>query len=155
MHTYKEVICEFANSFVTDRRNDGKEFVKLADTCPEWVSEIVRKCHGDMMPDDWRYHMIKTVAYEFCTRSCDNQDDCEELVGEIADDLIDVYNINLLEWLSSDLDRAYYCNEAISEGLLSTNADIFERIRMGQYKEYEEIAYLMLNAISDVVEDMS
>jgi hypothetical protein len=78
----------------------------------------------------------------------ENFDDVE--ISEIADGLVDIYNNDRLQWLASSLYRAQYCDDAQSEGLVSEDADMFDRIGMGQYQEYSEILYALTRALLDV-----
>lgn len=141
-----QIARAFADAFITDKRADGVEFVRLADGSPEWMTEAVRAAHCDMMPEDTRYSMIRECADALADRDAD---EWEDSTGEIADGLVDVYNNARLTWLASNLHRAAYCDEAQDEGLVSDKASMFDRIGVGQYMEYDEILRELVQAFQD------
>jgi hypothetical protein len=132
------------DAFEKATRTSGEEFVKIADGSPEWMSEAVRAAHGDMFIDDVRYSMVREVAGELA-----DKEDWEDAPSEIAGSCVDVYNAELLRWLSSNLHRAFYCDEAREEGLVSEDTDLYERIRQGQYQEYREVCDLLINFLEE------
>lgn len=136
------------DAFITDKRTDGTEFVKLDQGSPEWMSDAIRAAHGDMLPDDVRYCMIREVS-----GAMSDCEDWDEERSERVDDMVDIYNADRLNWLSSSLYRAAYCDEARDEGLVSDDSDMFSRIGMGQYQEYDEIWGLLASALENVEED--
>jgi len=135
---------EFCEAFETRTRDNGDKFTCLTVESPSWMTDILRECHGDMFPDDTKYNMIQECAdslREYKSLGTDN-------VFEIADGLVDIYNSDRTDWLSSHLSRAYYIDAAQEEGLLTEDADTFTRIGVGQFKEYEEILYTLIRAFT-------
>lgn len=133
--------------FEPKTRDSGEVFYTLKDGSPEWVSELVHTAHGDdFLPDDYRYKW----AMEACEwiASADDPDDGS---GEFADQAVDVYTSERLKWLSSNLNRLSYCDEAAGEyGDQEPSAGIIDRIGWGQYMEAEEVYVLVLKALEDV-----
>jgi hypothetical protein len=133
--------------FTTTTRGD-ETITVLKDDAPEWVSDLVFAAHGsDFLPDDWRYEKIGE-ALDFIADS----DDPEDGYGEFADGAVDVYTHDRLAWLSSNLNRPAYCDEAVEE-LGSESSDIIERIGLGQYYEANEIYGLVLRALEETIEE--
>ena len=46
--------------FVSSNRN-GTRFWHLTDSAPESVQELVRDCHDEELPNDWRYETIVNI----------------------------------------------------------------------------------------------
>lgn len=132
-------------ALIIDVRNNGEQFIRLADNSPEWVNGAIRAAHGEFGPDDKKYSMIRECAGKLAEY---DSDDWEDYAGEMADSLVDIYNADLLHWLSSHLFRAFYCDEAQEEGLVSADAEMYKRIAIGQYMEYQEILYSLIQSIS-------
>lgn len=128
-----------------EERDDGSKFYRLDAGSPEWMTDIIRAAHCDMMPDDWRYKMIVELL---CDLTSDDPDQWEEHISEYADRNTDVYNSELLRWLASHLERAFYCDEARDEGYVNEDSDMYARISAGQAFEYREIGYALVNAIA-------
>lgn len=144
-------IEQFSQAFTTRKRDDGDEFTSLDKSAPDWMTDVVREAHGDMMPDDWRYKMISECADALVDV---DPSDWQDQDFEICDGLVDVYNSTLLDWLSSHGQRAAYIDEARDEGLLAEDADEMNRIMVGQFMEYREIlGSLMAEFIDDEDED--
>ena len=134
------------NALIIDKRADGSEFIRLADGSPEWMKTAVRDAHCGMLPDDTRYRMIRE-----CAGALADLEDWED-THETADGLVDIYNKDRLTWLASHRDRADYCDEAQSEGLVSDDASMFDRIGAGQYMEYSEILGSLVGSLQNVDE---
>jgi len=78
-------------------------------------------------------------------------DKIHDAISEIADNNIDVYNADLLDWFK---DNYYKVEDAIEEyGFPETDGkpDILMAIRQGQYLENEEVLY---EALKDIKEEL-
>ena len=78
-------------------------------------------------------------------------DKIQDAISEIADNNVDVYNADLLDWLR---DNYYKVEDAIEEyGFPETDGkpDILMAIRQGQYLENEEVLY---EALKDIKEEL-
>lgn len=126
-------------------KRDGDEttIYKLRDGSPDWIKELVREAHGDFFPDDYRYEAIMNALAWI------HDNDGDEDPGEFADSNVDVYTADRYRWLSSNLRRSGYCDEAASEGIVSPEADIVDRIGVGQYMELTEVYGLVYRALEE------
>lgn len=140
---------EFYDALEGKTRDNGDEFVCFRDGSPAWMTAIVRDIHQDMLPDDTKYGMIAECACALLDHG--KLDD--DIVFEIADGLVDIYNGERVKWLDSHLNRAYYVDEARDEGLLTDNSGIFEQLGVGQSMEYQEILYALVHAFRDCTFD--
>lgn len=147
--TLKQVAEEFAQAFETRTRDNGDKFTCLKEHSPEWMTDVIRAAHGDMLPDDYKYRMISEIADSLIEN---NPDDWDESRHEIVDGLVDVYNMDRLRWLASDLCRASYCDDAAEEGYIGSEASMFERIGVGQYQEYQEIFDAVVEGLTEQAE---
>lgn len=153
--TIATLAATLAASFVKDKRNDGTEFVKLKADAPAWAQDAVQAAHADMMPDDWRYRMIREVALELDEVLSYNADaDLDDAAHERIDSLIPVYNWDRLQWVASSLYRAAYVDEALENmgGHLSHEDGLFTLLAYGLEQEYREIWYALTKALADEVE---
>ena len=111
-------------------RNDGTTFVCKSDNAPEWVDELCQAAHGDMFPDDWRYEAIQELL-----GSISDCDDIDDLYDELKPE---IWNSDRYEWLASNLRRASYVDEAVSE-YGWPDGGIADAIGYGQLWEYREV----------------
>lgn len=149
--TLASLAGEAFDAFETRTRqggDDGDTFVTTREDAPEWVRDIVQDAHGDMLPDDWRYECIQAAFGHI--HDTDGDDDA----GEFADSHVDIYTAARLAWLSSRLDRSAYCDEAVDAGLVAPNADITDRIGIGQYMEASEVFGVVLAGLEARLEEV-
>lgn len=147
----RELAKDFAGSFEVRKRDNGEEFVCLKSSAPDWVCDLVRDAHTtDMLPDDTRYSMILECADKLTECDPDQWEDCAH---EMADSMVDVYNIDRARWLASHVHRAFYCDDARAQGLVSEDADMFTRIGAGQYHEYSEILRTLITGLTERAEE--
>ena len=105
-------------------------------------NDIIRGFHGtDFMPDDFRFSTINTLLLTMIDYEIDSLDKIEDVRFEIIENTIDVYNIDLLNWLASNLKRVEYCDEALNSGFCTNEGDrsLIDTIRAGQHLEIDEI----------------
>jgi hypothetical protein len=135
-----------------ERIERGEDYITtLKDDAPEWVRDLVRAAHGDMLPDDWRYDAIRSALWVHIHN--DESHDLDEMGTEWADGYGDVYTGARLKWLASNLNRPAYCDEAREEGL-SAGEDIVELIGAGQYMEAREVWGLVVTALEERAEEL-
>jgi len=94
--------------FTTGERistDTGRAIVIPKDDKPEWIAELCHAAHGDFMPDDWRYEMIQDALTELAES---DEPDAWNIEPPI-------YTFDLLKWLSSNLNRVAYCDDAAGE----------------------------------------
>lgn len=119
-------------------RENGEKFLCIKDglkkSTEDKVGNLILAAHndGEFLPDDFRYNMIGSALSSIAAGSLD-----DENIYEIAGQEVDVYNSDLLRWVSSNLSRLEYVNEAVSE--YGWPGDLMAAIVMGQSKEIQEI----------------
>jgi len=134
--TIQTLAKEAAGYFTRRNRIDGQGFWCTADDTPEWVVALCHKAHGDFLPDDWRYAFI----YESLNAVADS-----EAPGDVRLDQ-DVYNHDLLSWVSSHLWRPGYCDAATDDyGTIPEN--LMQHIAWGQEQEKNEVLASVLASL--------
>lgn len=142
-----KAIANYALSrFEGATRDNGEFFYRVRRhseelPTPEWVNDLVINAHGDMMPDDWRYAMIRDVL--------DAIDDCED-IDEISIEP-SIYTSDLCRWLGSDSMRfGGYVADVFKD---QDFADISEVIQAAMSLEYDEIIGLVVEFIRNMIAD--
>lgn len=106
------------------------------DAFDGWVNEMCREAHvtgKDLMPpDDHRYAFIVEALDAIAETS--SEIELDDLRLE-ADDMTN----ELFQWLASNLERPYLCDEAATEYGLEANVEMLARIQWGQYHEKNEV----------------
>ena len=124
-------------AFTQDKRDDGSTFWtytdqarQSADDLATWIGEL----HDQELPNDWRYETIVSIldALMDVDAPLDEFMDHHDLVAGIADNITDIYNADLLQWYADIPSRVAYIDDAVSEGLIDTNADTIARLTVGQ-----------------------
>jgi hypothetical protein len=116
----------------TTMQRDNKTIYILKDDSPEFMQDLVCSAHeeGKLLPDDHRYQMI----YE-SLESLENNNFSDDALTDLEPP---VYNWQLLNWLSSNLYRASFCDDAVEQGLVD-GRNIFTTIAAGYSLEQEEV----------------
>lgn len=134
--------------FENAKRSNGDEFVRTKDDTPEWIRELVHNSHGEFLPDDWRYKTIQSALGFIADYEGDDLDDAlGDAVNEFAGGEVDVYTGARFAWLSSNLTRQNYVDDAVSEYGNDPERGIAEMVGLGQYAEAEEVFTLVRSAL--------
>ena len=130
---------QFSKYFKTIVRDGSRqEIYILKDDAPDELVGLVRKAHGDFLPDDFRYETILDALYAFV--------DCEDVDMDDVRVEADIYTHDLLRWLSSNLNRVGYCDQAQDEFGLD-KVDTLTLITHGQQMEKDEIVSLVRESL--------
>ena len=84
----------------------------------EWVTDLVREAHGDMLPEDWRYETIREALDRIANDGPDVADDEDEVIEDMGTDFaddVDIYTAELTGWLHSRADRYSYVDAFVEE----------------------------------------
>lgn len=136
MNTLKSFIEKCSSDFTESTRTNGEKYTFCKNNV--LTQDEVREIHGsDLMPDDYRYNVISRIFDTLNSYNVSDENTLDDLRGEIVDSLVDIYNHDLLNWLSSNLSRAELCNEALNQGYAQN--DIYSIVKCAQYIEIETI----------------
>ena len=136
----KIIALEILSQLQIKKRDNETSFVCFKDSRQDWMQDIVRDVHSEMMPDDFKYKFFKESLEAIIEN--ENFDDAIESLEP------DIYNYDLYQWLSSNLSRAEYVNASIQE-LKGTDFDIFDVIRSGHLNEKREVFDLTYNLLQN------
>jgi len=140
----KALIREMAEAFEERTRDDGTKFVALEKGSPQWMTDIIFKCHQDRMPDDDIYSRISDILDTFSDVDSGDYDDYQDRISEIEPDM---YTADLTGWLASNINNVYYLTQALEE---FDQRDGFSALAMAQKLYIDEIAYTLLNEIQNI-----
>jgi len=134
----QELATQYTSWFETATRGDDTDFIRLK-TEDENIMQLIRSAHGDMMPDDFKYQFI-CEALQAISETDDIDDICLEP---------DCYNRDLLKWVSSNLTRASYVDEAVEE---IGYKDFYNSLAIGQLREKDEVLYSVRASLEEICE---
>lgn len=152
MTTIAELAGEAYGHFETRERGDEK-IIALKDGAPQWVRDLVRKAHGDFLPDDWRYASIRSALGAIHDADATDEDALDDLSAEWADGNVDVYNAARTAWLASNLNRAAYCDDAAAE-FGGDDRNVMDLIGLGQYMESSEVFASVAGSLRERLEEL-
>ena len=145
MNSIQKLAKEALDCFEVRTRDNGTTYYSRKDGSPEWVQDLVFDAHSDMMPDDYRYVFIHDALG--IIMDCEDED----CYPEDLDNSVDIYTSDLTSWLGSRNDRYSYVDRAIEE--YGPFDSVISSISDGQSKEREEVFYLVLEFLKEMVEE--
>jgi len=115
---------------------------------PQWIQDMIYECHyNGMLPDDYVFEWV----YEICNEISELSDDDDPTEIEV---FADTYTHDLLKWLSSNLARLDFVEDAIDEGY-EGKCDLALMIGIGQEKEKREVLWTIVEHLQNRLEDMA
>ena len=126
--------------FVSDRRDDGTEFIRLSDDAPDWLRDAVYKSHDSDMPNDWIYSEC-AAAYDAAIEGTDPSDH--------ADSQVDVYTREIFQWAADMCLSSTYSDAESEADELGGEGTIAERITRIQFCAIRRIAEIIGSAVDD------
>ena len=144
MSTVHDLASAMAEAFERKTRDAGAEYVILRDGSPEWMQEVCREAHGDMLPDDTRYQMIEAVVDAIAEGTPDG--DVYEQVDALPEP---VYYNEAAGWLSTyAAQRMDYADQAAEEYGFALSVDTWTRLAEGIAYEQREVFDLVVSALT-------
>jgi hypothetical protein len=144
--TKLQAITTLSESFELKTRDNGDSYFCTKNDASNEIVELVRECHFDMLTNDTSYSLIVRVI-ETLKDSLEYDENTELYDVEIE---TDVYNADLLTWVSSNLQRAEFVDEAMTE---YGSVTLFEALQTGQYLELDAIKTKVINYLEETTED--
>ena len=126
---------QLLSHFVSKDR-DGKRYWCTTATVPTEVMDLVRDCHDEELPNDWRYDAIVSLLFDIKNTEDLNTDK----LSDIVDGQVDTYNSDLAQWLAYMPARSAYI-DAARDDFGGLDDDIFMQIKSGQYVCMMDLAY--------------
>jgi hypothetical protein len=115
---------------------------------PQWIQDMIHECHYQgMLPDDYVFQWV----YEFCREisELDENDDPHDI--EVHSD---TYTHDLLKWLSSNLARIDFVEDAFDDSGWTEKCDLVLMIGIGQEKEMEEVLWTIIDKLQDRLDEL-
>ncbi len=131
----KEQLRKFYDAFIIEPSGH----IELKEDQKETYQDFVKELHDDELPNNWRYTIITDLLQNFVNEY--EQDQLEDCLSEIADSLVDVYNVDRAKWLADDISRG--CGQIDTTD--KNNTSIFELIRIAQYEAIYSMGSQILN----------
>jgi hypothetical protein len=126
-------------SFIKKTRSNGESFNCLTDDHADWMQDVCRIAHGDQLPNDYRFEMIRD-----CLAVIIEADDLDGAQDQLSE-YVPVYNSDLIGWLASSNSRHCYVDEGMADGWESFS--ILEMIGFGYLVELRETFDLLVSAL--------
>ena len=139
INTQSETLTKALSHFVSFEDHNNQRQWKLNDDASMDLSKLVMEMHDKELPNDWRFDTIFDIFHALKERETDTID-----TFEVADNLVDVYNLDLKKWVSTH-SRDNYIDEGIKEGLIDSSMEkqsFVDLIRKGQFICIEKMVRL-------------
>lgn len=127
--------------FESRERDNGESFTCIRSDAPEWVTDVVHACHGDMLPCDWVYEECRAAfeAYEA-------GDIVEMEVHDYTDTRVDVYTRAIYQWASDMCLSGIYADAEADANDSGLPEEMEKRLQVIQYYAIDRIANLVIQA---------
>jgi hypothetical protein len=136
--TKKDSLRKFYDAFIIEPSGH----IELKEESKKDYQSFVRKLHQDELPNNWRYEVITDLLQNFCNEY--DTENLEDVLPEIVDSLVDIYNYDLIEWLKGDIMRGSF-RELRELNIDSPNMTVFDLIRQLQYECIYDMGSMILN----------
>ena len=132
-----EQLRKFYDAFIIEPSGH----IQLKEDQKETYQDFVRELHDDELPNNWRYTIITDLLQNFVNEY--EQDKLEDCLSEIADSLVDVYNVDRARWLADNVSRG--CIDLKNLNIDEPNMTIFDLIGQAQYEVIYSMGSQILN----------
>ena len=145
MKTIQQLAQEVVDNMMYDEEKQIYHQIKVGE--PQWIQDMIHACHYQgMLPDDYVFEWV----YQFCEEisNLGENDDPKDI--EVHSD---VYTHDLLKWLSSNLARLDFVEDAIDEYLNNEKCNLALMIGIGQEKEMQEVLWIVIDKLEDRMDE--
>ena len=138
---------QISQFFQRKTRDSGETFYTTTDDRLEWLHDAIHACHQSDLPNDWIYETCYAVACAIDDGSLATGDDESDAVHQFADNQVDAYTRNLMQWVADMcLTDVYASSEARASDFGEPSSDMTKQAGVIQYCAIEQIAETMLAA---------
>lgn len=141
-NTIASLANEALSHLETRTRTNGESFIATTDNRPEWIQNLCRRAHGDMMPDATKYEYIRSALYLIL----ENDGDTEAAFDSIEPDM---YTADLIAWLASHVERSHYCDRAMEDYGTDSFQNTITLLSMGQSNERRDVMESVIISLED------
>lgn len=139
MITATKMTADNLLSCFSEGMRDGKRFYSITHDAPEEVTDLVRDCHDEELPNDWRYDVIVSLLFDI--KNTENLD--SDKLSDIVDGQVDAFNSDLAQWLAYMPARSAYI-DAARDDFGGLDNDIYKQIQAGQYVCIKDMAHKLV-----------
>ncbi len=104
----------YASSFTWKKRENEEIFWHHHEDTPEFFTNITKDAHDNELPNDWRYATCSEIADAIVEGDYQSYDDVIDEAHTIADSIVDVYTMQLLNW-SCHLNRQQHIDDVLRQ----------------------------------------
>jgi len=135
------------SAFTTKERGDGSTFTACKDdiAIDSDLKTLIRECHDDELPNDWRYEMIVSILDSITEYDSDTE--WSDAAYEIEDNLTEMSTYKLFQWYADNSSRIDYVNTGIDEGMISKEMLITNQLMAGQYLCIQQMTFKIMSAL--------
>jgi len=139
------------SSLETASRSDGSSFLRLSSSAPSWGSDAIRAAHGDELPNDSRYELIRDALSSLSDGAYENEEEALEDLYEISLDLLPVSTCDVLSWFAARSSRLSSCDEAMESGRVSgcSGFSVYEILSEGCRVDCEETLSSLISSLEE------
>lgn len=142
--TIQQLAKEVINNMVYDEEKKIYHQIKPGE--PQWIQDMIHACHYQgMLPDDYVFEWV----YQFCEEisNLDENEDPRDIEVHA-----DTYTHDLLKWLSSNLSRLDFVEDALDDSY-GGKCDLALMIGIGQEKEMDEVLWTVIERLEDRLDE--
>ena len=132
-------------AFTLETRPDGSEYWTANRCAPEWIGELGRTAHGDMLPEDYRY--------KFIVHALDALEEAEDVDEAGFYWEYEPYLARLADWLGSHNHRFSYCDDWAEE--MGQPEDTYHRLAGGHLQERLEVLHSVRASLEEQLQVMA
>ena len=118
-------------AFSLETRDNGTDYWTANRCAPDWIGELVRTAHGDMLADDYRY--------KFIVHALDELEEVEDVDEAGFYWEYEPYLARRADWLGSHNHRFSYCDDWAEE--MGQPEDTYHRLAGGHLQERLEVLH--------------
>lgn len=142
--TIQQLAQEVVDNMVYEEERKIYHQKKCGD--PQWIQDMIHACHYQgMLPDDYVFEWV----YQFCEEISNLDEDEDPRDIEVHSD---TYTHDLLKWLSSNLARLDFVEDAIDDGY-DGKCDLALMIGIGQEREMNEVLWTVIEKLEDRLDE--
>lgn len=122
---------------------DNKD--KLDTGLRDAYQSLVRKCHNDELPNDWRYEKIKHLVERLLEYEKESLEDYQDILHEVVDSCVDISTSAQFRWLADIPSRA----EFMDDSFMAESDKLSQLATARQYEELDFMANTLLTELSE------
>jgi len=122
---------------------DNKD--KLNTGLRDAYQTLIRKCHNDELPNDWRYDKIKHLVERLLEYEKESLEDYQDILHEVVDSCVDISTSALFQWLADNPSRAEFNDDSY----MAQSDKLSQLAAARQYEELDFMANTLLNDLSE------